>query len=108
MTWMRLWRQLVSSNKRKKTWQSFSPSLTDKNREAVRIGQRAAELLADEVLIKALDEIHADAVKSLVLAHDEKLWPRYWHTANAVAQLRAKLETFVSDGRQAKRDLEPN
>lgn len=77
-------------------------------RDEQQRGRRAAEILEDEVLISALDEVEQEAISRWRTGDDPQspVALNAWHRLQALEAIKGKLQSIVDTGRLAAQSLE--
>ncbi|MCO1461200.1 hypothetical protein L0Y93_06140 [Burkholderia multivorans] len=77
-------------------------------REEQARGRRAAEILEDEVLISALNEVEEEAISDWRSGDDPQspVALNAWHRLQALEAIKSKLQSIVDTGLMAAQSLE--
>ncbi|KVL90769.1 hypothetical protein [Burkholderia stagnalis] len=77
-------------------------------REEQQRGRRAAEILEDDVLIGAFDEIEQEAISEWRSGGDPQspVALNAWHRLQALEAIKGKLQSIMDTGRLAAQSLE--
>ncbi|MCI1046924.1 hypothetical protein [Caballeronia zhejiangensis] len=69
---------------------------------AIFEGETAAQLLANPVLLKALDNIEAAAANAMIEAQNPTEREEKWYTTRAIRALRKELQKMQNGGEAAR------
>ncbi|WP_321944551.1 hypothetical protein [Burkholderia cenocepacia] len=77
-------------------------------RDEQQRGRRAAEILEDNVLIRALDEVEQEAISQWRSGDDPQspVALNAWHRLQALEAIKGKLQSIVDTGLMAAQSLE--